>query len=254
MAPYKVYILKYARRDAMYGELKLGDIHDTTMLDMGYFMWVLTNGEHTAVVDTGFTEALCKKRKRQWICDPRVRFESVKIDPGQVQHVILSHMHWDHAGNYELFPKATFYVQDDEMAFWTGRYVKYNHFRGAMEPEDVCKLVRLNYDGRVQFVSGTEEVLPGVQLHRLGGHTKGIQVTEVPTASGTVVVASDAVHTYRNYRDMRPTPIIHNAPEYLEGYDRIRRLARQESYVLAGHDTEQMKNHRPVAEGVAVVE
>jgi glyoxylase-like metal-dependent hydrolase (beta-lactamase superfamily II) len=254
MAPYKVYILKYARRDATFGELKLGDPHDTTPLDLGYFLWVLTNGEHTAVVDTGFTEALCRKRGRQWLCDPRERLEAIGVDPARVQHVILSHMHWDHAGNYGLFPKATYYVQDDEMAFWTGRYVKYDHFRRPMEVEDVCELVRLNYDGRVQFVNGTEEVLPGVRVHRIGGHTKGVQVTEVPTASGTVVVASDAVHTYPNFREMRPTPIIHNAPEYLEGYDRIRKLARQESYVLPGHDTEQMRVHRAVAEGVAVVE
>jgi glyoxylase-like metal-dependent hydrolase (beta-lactamase superfamily II) len=254
MKPYKVYILKYARRDVMYGELKLGDIHDTTMLDMGYFLWVVTNGEHTAVVDCGFTEELCRKRGRQWLCDPRERFEAIGIDPATVQHVILSHLHWDHAGNYGLFPKATWYVQDDEVAFWTGRYVKYQHFRSAMEVEDVCEFIRLNYDGRVQFVSGTEEVLPDLRVHRLGGHTKGVQVTEVPTASGTVVVASDAVHSYPNYRDMRPTPIIHNAPEYLEGYDRIRRLAKQESYVLPGHDNDQMRHHRPVAEGVAVVE
>lgn len=252
--PYKVYILKYAWRTAAYGQLKLGDIHDTTPLDLGYFLWVITNGEHTAVVDCGFTEELCIKRGRTWICDPRERFETIKLDPAKVEHCIISHMHWDHAGNYPLFPKATYYVQDDEMAFWTGRYVKYEHFRGAMEVEDVCELVRLNYDGRVRFVNGTEEVLPGLHVHRIGGHSKGIQATEVPTASGTVVVASDAVHTYNNYRDLRPTPIIHNAPEYLEGYERIGRLAKQESYVLPGHDNTQMKHHHAVAEGVALIE
>lgn len=254
MNPYKVYILKFAWRTAQYGVLKLGDIHDTTPLDLGYFIWVVTNGEHTAVVDTGFTEEACHQRGRSWICDPHERFEAIGIDPATIDTVILSHMHWDHAGNNAMFPKATFVVQDDEMAFWTGRYVKYDHFRGAMDVESVCEMVRLNYDGRMRFVNGVEEVLPGVRVHRLGGHTKGVQVTEVPTASGTVVVCSDAVHTYPNYRDMRPTPIIHNAPEYLEGYDRIRRMARDERFVLPGHDNEQMKNHPNVAEGVALVE
>ncbi len=254
MAPYKVYILKYARRDAVYANLKLGDIHDTTPLDLGYFIWVITNGETTAVVDTGFTEELCRKRGRQWLADPRERFEAIGVDPATVEHVVLSHMHWDHAGNYGLFPKARFYVQEDEVAFWTGKYVRYRHFREAMEVEDVLELVRLNYDGRVEFVSGTEEVLPGIRVHRLGGHTKGVQVVEVPTASGTAVVASDAVHTYHNLRDERPTPIIHNAPEYLDGYVTMRRLAKEDAYILPGHDAEVMRLHRTVAEDIAVVE
>lgn len=254
MNPYKIYVLQYARRDAVYGELKLGDIHDATPLDLAYFMWVITNGEHTAVVDTGFTEEMCARRGRQWLCDPRERFESIGIDPGGIEHVVISHMHWDHAGNYALFPKATFYLQEDEMAFWTGKYVRYPVLRHAMEVEDVVALVRLNYDGRVHFIDGSEEILPGIRVHRVGGHTKGVQITEVPTASGTAVVASDAAHTYLNLRDDRPSPIIHNVPEYLDGFALMRRLAKEESYILPGHDADVMRRHPIVREGVALLE
>ncbi len=62
------------------------------------------------------------------------------------------------------------------------------------------------------------------------------------------------MHTYHNLRDNRPTPIIHNVPEYLDGYETIRRLARDESYIFPGHDAEVMRRHRPVAEDVVMLE
>ncbi len=254
MQPWKVYALRYARRDAVYGALKLGDMHDTTPLDLGYFLWVLSDGEHTVVVDDGFTRAMCERRGRQWLAEPAARLESIGVDPDRVEHVILSHMHWDHAGNHALFPRATFYLQEDELAFWTGRHVRYEVLRAPMDVESVMELVRLNYDGRVRLLDGSAEILPGVRVHRVGGHTKGVQITEVQTASGTAVVASDAVHTYHNLRDNRPTPIIHNVPEYLDGYETIRRLARDESYIFPGHDAEVMRRHRPVAEDVVMLE
>jgi len=254
MEPYKIYVLQYARRDAVRGQYVLGDFHDNTPMDISYYMWAVTNGDTTFVVDCGFTEENAVKRNRQWLRHPGEQFDKVGIDPGKVEHVVLSHLHWDHAGYYDMFPKATFYVQEDEMAFWTGKYVRYEHFRRAMEVEDVVAMVRLNYDGRLRFTNGSEEIFPGIKVHKLGGHTKGVQVTEVPTASGIAVVASDAVHTYANLRANMPTPIIHDAPRYLDGYETMRRLAKDETYILPGHDSEVLANHPQVAEGIVVVQ
>jgi glyoxylase-like metal-dependent hydrolase (beta-lactamase superfamily II) len=198
---------------------------------------------------------MCRKKEgRQWLCHPAERLQSVGIDPARVEHVILSHLHWDHGGHAALFPKATFYLQEAEMAFWTGKYVRYQHFRTPMEVDHVVEMVRLNYDGRVRFVDGSAELFPGITVHRARGHTAGIQVTEVRLASGTAVVASDAVHTYRNLRDNRPTPIILDASGYLDGYELVRRLAREESYILPGHDAEVLRLHPQVAEDVVRLE
>lgn len=43
------------------------------------------------------------------------------VAPDKVDHVIATHMHWDHAGNYDLFPNARYHIQDTEMAYATGR-------------------------------------------------------------------------------------------------------------------------------------
>lgn len=253
MKPYRIYILQYARREAQANYYLLGDIHNTASMDIGYYMWLVTNGEHTVMVDMGFTEAKSRERGRDWIAHPGELMEQVGVDPASIQHVVVSHMHWDHAGNYALFPNATFYLQDDEMAFWTGRHAGSAHFGSAMEVEDVVALVRLNYDGRVRFIDGHEEILPGITVHKAPGHTKGVQVTQVACESGPAVVASDAVHTYENLRRNLPTPIIYDAALYLESYGLIRSLAADERHILPGHDAEQFKGNERIGENIAVL-
>ena len=253
MNPYKIHIMQYAEREAKTRELLLGDFHETPFA-MAYYMWAISNGEHTVVVDMGFTEAICRSRGRTWLADPGARMESIGIDPKTVKHVIVTHMHYDHSGNYDLFPNATFHLQVDEMAFWTGPYVKYPVFNHAINVDDVVALVRLNYDGRIAFHQGTGEVVPGVKVHRVGGHTKGMQIVEVPTASGTAVIASDASHTYRNFKENTPFLILNNIPEYIDGFELMKKMATREEMILPGHDAKVMEIFPSVAEGVALLE
>src|SRR5262249_52922346 len=137
-----------------------------------------------------------------------------------------------------------------EMQFWTGKYVKYPVFNHAIEVEDVCAMVRYNYDGRVRFTNGSQEILPGITVHRVGGHTKGIQIVECMPASVPAVVASDAGHTYRNIAEMKPFLILHDVPGYLDGFETIKRMAKDENHILPGHDAEVMKRQKRVDDNV----
>ena len=253
MSPYKIYIMQYARRNTTSSQAFLGDLH-MAPLPMFYYMWALTNGEHTVVVDMGFTEEVCRERERNWVAHPAARMDAIGIDPAKVEHVIITHMHWDHVGNYALFPKATFYLQEDEMAFYTGRYVKTPSFRRSIVVEDVLSLVRFNYAGRIGFCRGSEEIVPGVRVHRVSGHTMGMQIVEVATGSGAAVLASDASHYYRNYQETLPFPTLHDIPGMLDGFELICRLADREELIVPGHDPEVLKRFPLVEEGIALLE
>ena len=74
------------------------------------------------------------------------------------------------------FPRARFWVQDAELAFWTGRYAGRGAIGHTVEPPDILELVRLNFERRVRFVDGDEQMAPGITLHRVGGHAPGLQV------------------------------------------------------------------------------
>ncbi len=246
---YRIYAVRYAHRTCTSSEAFYGDHHASPMA-MDYFVWALTDGTHAVVVDLGFTEAVGSRRGRQFLRCPSRGLAEIGIDCAQVEHVVLSHFHYDHVGNYALFPRATFYVQDAEMAFYTGRHAAMPAFRHSVEVDDVCALVRLNYEGRLLFVDGAREIVPGISVHKVGGHTAGMQIVTVDHAKGQAVVASDAAHYYRNFEERIPFNTLHDLPGMYRAFDRIRELAGDEELVIPGHDPLVLERLQRVADGI----
>jgi glyoxylase-like metal-dependent hydrolase (beta-lactamase superfamily II) len=81
------------------------------------------------------------------------------------------------------------------------------------------------YANRVVFHDGRQELAPGIELIKIGGHTKGLQSLRVHTARGWVVLASDASHYYDNMEKPSPFPIVFHIGEMLAGYDTLRAAA-----------------------------
>src|SRR5690606_37398316 len=119
------------------------------------------------------------------------------VDPATISDIILTHMHYDHAGNGELFPQARYHVQDREMAFCTGRCMCHRPLAVHYEPDDVAGLVLKLFANRVVFHDGDETLAPGLSVHRVGGHTDGLQVVRVHTDNGWMVLASDRLEERR---------------------------------------------------------
>jgi glyoxylase-like metal-dependent hydrolase (beta-lactamase superfamily II) len=88
----------------------------------------------------------------------------------------------------------------------------------------------------VQFHDGDGEVAPGVTVHRTGGHTRGLQCVRVATASGHVVLASDASHYYENFERRQPFSLTLDVAETLRSYPRLETLATSRRHVVPGHD------------------
>lgn len=252
---FEVYAVRYATREARSGEHFHGhDPHDAPM-PMDYFVWVAVSDEHTIVVDTGFSAEVAARRGREHLRCPTEGLRSLGIDAGSVRYAILTHLHYDHVGNLQKFPAATFVVQDEEMAFWTGRYAGRELFRDLVEPDDIGYLVSANFEGRLRFVNGSESIVPGVEVHKAGGHSAGLQVVRVNTAGGAVILASDATHFYANIEEDRPFSIVSDLPGMYGAFDLVRSLADSPAHVVPGHDPLVMERY-PAAkaglEGVAV--
>ena len=122
------------------------------------------------------------------------------------------------------------------MAFWTGRYASKRAFLWVVEPEDVLELVRHNFAGRVRFVDGAAEIVPGVTVHHVGGHAAGLQVVALQTARGRVVLASDAAHYYANIEEDRPFAVVSDLPQMYDAFETVRALADSPDHVIPGHD------------------
>jgi glyoxylase-like metal-dependent hydrolase (beta-lactamase superfamily II) len=183
---YEVYAVKYAHHERRASHNFIGgDPHDGPM-PLDYFVWLVRGQGRELVVDTGFSAAMAAKRGRQHLRCPTEGLRLLGVDSSELRDVVITHLHYDHVGGFELFPRATFHLQEREMGYATGRYMCQECFRGAFEAEDVVGMVRRVYDGRVRFHDGDAEVMPGVSLHLIGGHTMGLQAVRVATRRGAV--------------------------------------------------------------------
>ena len=242
-ASYEIYAVKYATREARRGDHFVGgDPHDAPM-PMDYFVWVIRNQERLFVVDTGFTREMAAKRKRIFLRSPEQGLALLGIQASDVKDVILTHLHYDHVGTFHDFPQARFHLQDDEMSYVTGRHMRHHRFNHGYEVEDVVGMVRLVYDGTVEFHAGEAELAPGLTLHHIGGHTAGLQSVRVHTRRGWVVLASDASHYYEHMEAGRCFPTTFHLGEVLEGYDTLRRLADSSNHIVPGHDPLVMQRY-----------
>jgi glyoxylase-like metal-dependent hydrolase (beta-lactamase superfamily II) len=252
---YEIYAIKYGRHERRARENFIGgDPHDGPM-PLDYFVWLVRNAERTVVVDTGFSAATAARRQREHLRCPTAGLRLLGVEAATVRDVVITHLHYDHVGNFDLFPAATFHLQDEEMRYATGRHMRHELFRGAFDVEDVVGMVRNVYRGRVCFHDGDAAPFPGISLHRIGGHTLGLQVVRVATRRGWVVLASDASHFYANMEQVRPFPIVYSVADMVAGYGRLRSLAESLDHVIPGHDPKVMERYpapRKDLEGIVV--
>ena len=243
MPTYDIFALRYGTHQQRVARANFisVDAHDVPM-PLDYFVWVI-RGPHgaaeprTIVVDTGMGEAAVRDRPGRVILAPVEQvLARAGVQPAAVRDVVLTHMHYDHAGRMDLFPSARFHMQDAEMAYCTGRCMCHDVLRAPFAVEDVVTAVRHVYAGRMAFHDGTAEIAPGVTLHLIGGHTGGLQVVRVPTARGQVVLASDATHYWANIRGRSPFPLVVDVARMLEGFVRLEALADGPDHIIPGHD------------------
>ena len=252
---FKVYAIRYARVERKASENFLGgDPHESGM-PMDYYVWLAVSASKTWVIDTGFNQAAADKRKREFLRCPTDGLKLLGVDAAEVEDVIITHLHYDHIGNFDKFPNAQFHLQDSEMAYATGRYMANPFFSHAFEVEEVVAMVRNVYKGRVTFYDGDVELADNISLHHVGGHTMGLQVVRLWTQKGWLVLASDASHYAANMNERRPFPIVVDVAQMMDGWDRLHELADDPANIIPGHDPEVMNRYpapSPELEGIAV--
>jgi N-acyl homoserine lactone hydrolase len=180
------------------------------------YCYVVIKGQgHVAMVDVGYNNkeygAVLADRygARDWHSPHEVLAEC-GVTPGDVSRVFLTHAHFDHMGNMEDFPKATFYIQQRELSKWVWAMSLERRFRwmmGGIDPADIMRTVDLARQGRLVSVEGDrEEVLPGMDLHAAPDtHTWGSMYVRLRNdlsvnSKNTWIFAGDLVYMQENLR------------------------------------------------------
>jgi glyoxylase-like metal-dependent hydrolase (beta-lactamase superfamily II) len=211
------------------------DMHDGPM-PLDYNLWILRNAHRVVLVDTGFGPRASTERGRPILFDPIEGLKTIGIDPDAIEDIVITHLHYDHAGNIDRFGKARFHVQDGEVAYATGRCMCEAHTRFPYDVEDIVTLVRRTYADRVVFHEGDDDLLPGLTLHAFPGHSAMVQAVRVNTARGPVLLASDSTHYFANILNMKPFVLTIDTSATIDSYHRILKLAGGINRLVPGHD------------------
>lgn len=189
MSMYSIWVMEYAYirefplSGLIYGAHNMG----TCKLPYGYV--VIKGGGETILVDCGHDDTAHGKELadrfgvENWR-PPREVLAECGVTPEEVRHVIVTHAHFDHMGGIDLFPNATFYIQEKELTKWIWTLSLDRRFRWLMvatDPNDVLKCVRLATEGRLVTLDGdVEDLFPGIDVRIAeDSHTPGSQYVVV---------------------------------------------------------------------------
>lgn len=248
--PRQVYAIRYATRAESFRaeHFYRGDPQPNRRLPIDYYVWAVLEPDRTVLLDAGFTRSTALRRgNRAFLQAPTDTLTALGAAAGSVTDVVLSHLHYDHTGYLGDFPGARIHLQRAEWEFWNGPIADRGEFPHLREDADLGLLAEAVATGRVALLDGDAAVGDGIRLHRVGGHTPGMQVMSVDTAVGTVVLASDASHFYENIGTDRPYSLVDHLPSMYSAFDLINGIASSAELIVPGHDPLVMERFPPVA-------
>lgn len=239
---YEIYALKVSEREVdspiLFSQTDYGK-----KSILVYYFWCLKGDGHTILVDTGISPDELRRRGITEGTDREELLTRIGVTAGDVDTIILSHLHSDHFADPLIYSKAIFYVQRKEVEFWSGEV------KDSTQTVDISTLQKLDRDGRVRFLDGDSEIYPGVSTQCWGAHTPGLQVITVQTARGTVLLCVDFFHMYRNWEDQIPASAT-NLAEWMSGIKKIEGMGLPKDSVIPGHDSLLLTKFTKVAENV----
>lgn len=214
--------------------------------EVDYFFWILRNQHRTVIVDTGFSQSAGLKRDRELLLHPRQALVELGIEPEEVDDVILTHGHYDHIGNADLFPQATLHMAEAEYRFWTSPTAEHTQFAYYAEQAEIAYLRRCHREGKLSLFAGHCSPAPGLDVVEVGGHTPGQAMVRLQTTAGPVILASDAVHFYEELERDMPFIAISSLPEMYDVFLQLRDQARTtDLIVVPGHDPDVLRRFTP---------
>ncbi|WP_180951100.1 N-acyl homoserine lactonase family protein [Marasmitruncus massiliensis] len=203
-------------------------------IDIPLIAWLITDGKSNILVDTGGTAAdgihymPYMQESGQDIITQLARHEVI---PEDIQIVVMTHLHWDHAGNNRLFQNAVFYTQRKELEY-------------AVAPLAIQKNAynyKLIFQTQYCVLDGATQILEGISVIETPGHSPGSQSVIVETEKGPYIIVGDLIGLYAC---IEHDPMIVNGlhTNLFEYYDSLNRVIASGCTILPGHDPKVLEH------------
>lgn len=204
---------------------RFGEKIDTAMLS-----YIIRDGDNLIVFDTGpkimnYSNGLDLDLDGNPVEAFQQKFAELQLKFEDVTHVVLSHLHWDHVQNCDLFPNANIFIQRAEMAFAAAPIYPLYY-----EVSDIANLLG-NFSDKLVFLDGDYPLTDNVKLVLLGGHSVGSQGAFIQTSRGTVVLTGDVCNVYENL-EVRSVKEI----DVVAWVNAIKRIKEEGDIILPQHE------------------
>ena len=248
---YEIYAVKYAGPLISSTAMVLWNTDWDKNIERNYYIWVIKGNGETLIVDCGVAPSLAKERQIPGYINPVKVLEGIGVEASHIKKVIITHVNFDHISGIELFPNATFHLQEKEFNFWIKDPIsKKPPFRMVSDPVGNAYLAKLEGTKRLILVDGDQMILPGIELLLAPGHTPGLQVVSVNTARGTAILGSDCAHIFRNYEEEIPSCFIIDMIAWMRTYDKLKSKVSSIDLLFPGHDIKMATQYPKVAEDI----
>ena len=254
---YEVYAVRFATISNFRVASLVAGADPARRLDIAMMIWVLKGIDgRVAIVDSGFhREQYFRQFTVKDYVKPSEAIAPLGLKPESVTDLIVSHMHWDHAGGIDLFPSARVWIQKEEYDYYTSDAWQSRNTHGGIDPDDVLEIVKRNIAGKVSFIRGDDETtISGIGFNVGGKHTWASQYVAVQTPKSSVVIASDNMYLYENLDTRKPIAQTLDAASNLRAQDRMRSLASDPRLVIPGHDPAVFERFPRVADRIVRIE
>ena len=236
---YEIYAVRYATLANFPVSSLVAGADRSRRLDIAMMIWVLKgNDGRIAIVDSGFhRDQYFKQFTVRDFIKPSEAIAPLGLKPEDVTDLLITHMHWDHAGGIDLFPAARVWIQKDEYDYYTSDAWQSRTTHGGIDADDVLEIVKRNTQGKVSFVRGDDDTsLSGITFGIGGKHTWASQFVGVQTRTHSVVLASDNMYLYENLDTHTPISQTLDAASNLRTQDRMKSIASEPRLLVPGHD------------------
>lgn len=248
MSQYEIFAVKFAGPFTSSGALLMWMKDWEKVCERNYYFWCLKSPERTILVDAGVSPQLAQERNLGGYVSPAEVLKGIDVQAEEIEHVILTHLHWDHVDGSVLFPNAQFYVQKAERDFWL-------HDETANRPplqfflNDTTKAAcrSIEESGRMIPVDGDQNILPGIDCLLAPGHSVALQAVAVNTEKGGAILGSDCAHLFRNYEEDWPSALIINMVDWMHSLEKLRTRVSSSDLLFPGHDPLMASNYPEVA-------
>ena len=208
-----------------------------TPIDIPIIAWYIEGRGHRILVDTGghdpAGEGLHQPYQREPGEDPIARLSALGVRPEDIDILILTHLHWDHASNIHLFPKARVIVQREELRFAAAPLPFLRWPYQTLPPFS-------SSSERFEAIDGDTKIVEDVSVHLTPGHTPGLQGVAVRASGATYFIASDNVPLSESWNAKEKYGIPHwpnGLHVDLEAYFKsLRRTEDLGDIILPSHD------------------